>query len=115
MNVELVSLDFHAASVGISLARFPTVIGYGREADLRLDDLSVSNRHCQLDEREDTLIVRDLGSMHGTFVNGHRVTESVVLPGDELAVGMLSFLVRYLEASPRDRRQVLVGQAGGRA
>jgi len=60
-----------------------------------LDDRSVSEHHCQIGWSREGIMVRDLGSLHGTFVNGSRITRSTRAPGDELAVGMMTFLVEY--------------------
>jgi pSer/pThr/pTyr-binding forkhead associated (FHA) protein len=43
---------------------------------------------------DDRLVVTDLGSVHGTFVNGSRITESILSAGDELGIGMMTFLVQ---------------------
>ena len=51
----------------------------------------VSRRHCQLDEVGGLLVVRDLGSRYGTYVNGMRVAEAR-LPDDKLTVGLTSFV-----------------------
>ena len=45
------------------------------------------------------LLVRDLGSRHGTYVNGQQVTEARLAPGDELCIGLTHFLAEYEPAS----------------
>jgi len=56
-----------------------------------------------IDRVNDTLVVSDLVGRLGTLVNGRRVKESPLLPGDELTVGSTSLLVRYArEASSAD-------------
>ena len=65
------------------------------EADVRVRDQWVSRRHCQLDLRDGVLVVRDLGSKHGTWVNHRRVEEATVLPGDELNIGVTTLRADY--------------------
>jgi S1-C subfamily serine protease len=63
-------------------ARF--VIGRDGECDLVIADERASRRHAYLAVREDGRAeLHDMGSANGTFVNGHRITEPVLLSGDE--------------------------------
>jgi pSer/pThr/pTyr-binding forkhead associated (FHA) protein len=49
------------------------IVGRGSEADVRIDDRDVSRRHCEILVRPDGVIVRDLGSTHGTWYEGRRI------------------------------------------
>ncbi len=62
-------------------------IGADTSCDLVLGDDSVSSRHAELALTGEGLIVRDLGSTNGTFVNGVRVREAFLEPGARLQVG----------------------------
>ena len=68
-----------------------TVIGRRKNCDLRIPLESVSRRHCQLDVVDKTLKLRDLGSRNGTFLNGKRIEEQVLKPGDSIKIGPLLF------------------------
>ena len=63
----------------------------GREpatADLVIADPGVSRRHARVLAQNGDVIVEDLGSSNGTYVNGHRISGPVVLgPADELQLG----------------------------
>ena len=59
----------------------------------------VSRQHCELYESAGQLMVRDLGSLNGTFVNNQRVTESPLPAGELLTVGTVTFRAVY-EAAP---------------
>lgn len=61
----------------------------GREAgnDLVLADMTVSRRHCVILREGGGVIVRDEGSANGTLVNGERVSEKRLSPGDRIQVG----------------------------
>lgn len=69
------------------------LIGRHEDCDLSLpDQVKISRRHCCLARVNDRFVVRDLGSMNGLRVNGRRVTEAELMPGDELAVADTVFL-----------------------
>ncbi|NLB94917.1 MAG: FHA domain-containing protein [Armatimonadetes bacterium] len=66
----------------------PAVIGRSAESDLPLvQDSTVSRRHASVIRQEGGYLIRDEGSSNGTFVNGQRVTEQLLRPGDEIQVG----------------------------
>ena len=55
------------------IARTETVIGRGEEADFRVDDDQVSNRHCLIRIEGSVCTLVELGSLNGTRVNARRV------------------------------------------
>lgn len=55
--------------------------------DIQLDDVTVSRQHAVLVRQGAAWLVRDLGSLNGTYVNSERVDESVVQHGDEVQIG----------------------------
>jgi len=62
----------------------------GRQSgnDVVVPDEQVSRRHAEIEERNGGLVVTDLGSSNGTFVNGTRITSAQTLqPGDTVQVG----------------------------
>jgi FHA domain len=63
-----------------SLGRNPT-------NDFRVSDPSVSSFHCELEVTEESVLVRDLGSTNGTFVDGERIKEARLQPGQLLRLG----------------------------
>lgn len=66
-----------------------TNIGRGVEADIQIDDTSVSRLHCAIVLGSEVL-VRDLGSTNGTVVDGARATESVLRDGSIIKVGNIT-------------------------
>ena len=81
--------------------RLPTVIGRNTEADMQVPDSQVSRRHCELYEYEGKLAVRDVGSVNGTQVNGHKIEQDTFLStGDTLGVGRVTFRVEVTEVDP---------------
>lgn len=104
MNAKLTCLDYAASPAEIQLDLFPFVIGRGADAQICLDDRWVSRRHCQIEEEEGTLVVRDLDSKYGTFINGKQISHATLYPGDMLSVGLSNFVAGY-ELSSADSRE----------
>jgi hypothetical protein len=65
----------------------PLVIGRLPECAVVLGDTNISRRHAQVAMDDGAVVVSDLGSTNGTFVNGRRITRATVRPGDEITVG----------------------------
>lgn len=58
------------------------------ESDIFLDDVTVSRRHAELARAAGSWIVRDVGSLNGTYVNRQRIEDVAALTnGDELQIG----------------------------
>jgi hypothetical protein len=66
-----------------------TNIGRGDEADIQIDDTSVSRLHCAIVLGTDVLI-RDLGSTNGTVVDGNRASESLLREGSIIKIGNIT-------------------------
>ena len=63
------------------------VIGRGDQSDLQLNDPSVSRVHCRVIASRGIVTLTDAGSRWGTFVNGQRVEECDLRPGDCITIG----------------------------
>lgn len=74
------------------LDRPTTTIGRHPEADIFLDDVTVSRHHVELTQDELGVTLRDQGSLNGTYINGERVDERQLGTGDELQVGRFKLL-----------------------
>ncbi|WP_408096059.1 AgmX/PglI C-terminal domain-containing protein [Peredibacter sp. HCB2-198] len=73
------------------------LIGSSDKCDFKLNDKSVSSMHAFLCLKGEGFMVKDLYSEGGVFVNGRRVDEASVFPGDTLTIGTLSFAIEGLE------------------
>jgi DNA-binding NtrC family response regulator len=77
------------------------IIGAGTEADLRIEDPTVSSEHARVTRTDGGALVVDLGSTNGTFYERSRVREVVVPFGATLAVGKAQVKVVPQEAEVR--------------
>lgn len=84
------------------VTKLPLIIGRGVDCKLRVPVDSVSRNHCELAENDDEeLVVRDLKSSNGTYVNRDRVKEQELVPGDLISIGPVVFVVK-IDGHPRD-------------
>jgi hypothetical protein len=76
------------AGTALSLAAPVTRLGRHPDSEISLDDITVSRRHAEITRTDDGYLVRDAGSLNGTYLNGTRIDDPAVLhQGDELQVG----------------------------
>jgi pSer/pThr/pTyr-binding forkhead associated (FHA) protein len=76
------------------------VVGRHPVCDVRLMSLRISRRHCIMTAKGGELVVRDLGSTNGTWVNGRRVRSARLEPGDEIFLAHVRY---YFEKAQRVR------------
>lgn len=101
MDVQFVIVS-PASRKAAHAVRLPVLVGRSDEAKFRVQQDSVSRRHCEFFLKDDTVFVRDLGSTNGTLVDGERISSSVaaaVPPGAEIRVGGIVFRVEYESAA----------------
>ncbi len=68
-------------------------VGSAEDNDLALDDPTVSRYHLELQASGDGVVVRDLGSLNGTFLGATRLRDATVAAGAQLRVGDTTFVV----------------------
>lgn len=75
------------------------VVGRAPASDIPVIDPTISRRHAEIstDQNGYAIVVRDLGSSNGTFVNGTRVESAPLAPGDIVAFGKVSFRIQESE------------------
>jgi adenylate cyclase len=100
--------------VGASL-----VVGRALTSDIPVFDPTISRRHAEVSCDEGGVEVRDLGSSNGTFVNGAKVAQARLSPGDMISFGKVSFRLTERTATPssslgyHSSARTSAGAAGG--
>jgi pSer/pThr/pTyr-binding forkhead associated (FHA) protein len=65
----------------------PIIVGRGRRSHLVIDDKFLSERHLEIRPEDGAFVLEDLRSKNGTFVNGKRVSKTLLRPGDVIRLG----------------------------
>ena len=95
MDVDLILFKKDGSRKTFSLRDDSTIIGRHDDCDLRIPLKDVSRKHCQINQNNDSLKIRDLGSRNGTFINGKRINqETVARAGDYITILPLTFLLQ---------------------
>jgi pSer/pThr/pTyr-binding forkhead associated (FHA) protein len=92
-----------------------TTIGRLEDNTFQIAEASVSSHHCEVLLRGSDVVVRDLNSTNGTFINGEKVTEKAIKPGQILRLGQIELrLETDAPAAPTKKHldQTLVMQRG---
>jgi pSer/pThr/pTyr-binding forkhead associated (FHA) protein len=75
------------AGARLALSKDLTTAGRHPDSDLFLDDVTVSRRHAEFVRSDAGFLVRDVGSLNGTYLNRERVDEALLSNGDEIQIG----------------------------
>ena len=70
------------------------------DSDIFLDDVTVSRKHATFRREADSFVVRDVGSLNGTYVNKQRIDEAVLHTGDEVQIGKFRLVFYAGTGSP---------------
>ena len=87
-------------NAGSRFALDAEVVTAGRhpDSDIFLDDVTVSRRHAEIVRSDDGYLVRDAGSLNGTYVNRERIDEVLLGNGDEVQIG--KFKLFFVHGTP---------------
>jgi predicted component of type VI protein secretion system len=94
MEAELIVVGGKASKGSVFLT-LPAVIGRSQQVGLAIRHRTVSRRHAELFEKAGVVMIRDLGSLNGTIIDGHPIKEAPLPSGTEFTVGPLTFRVKY--------------------
>ncbi len=101
MNATLLVIRADGQFQEITIRQDRVVVGRDRSAHLRVPARSVSRQHCEFVSEDGGIVVRDLGSSNGTFVNRERIQEAELNPGDLVSIGPAVFVLR-IDGEPSD-------------
>ena len=96
-----------AAVKEIPLDKESTTIGRKPDNDIVIDNQAVSGHHASITVEGDKLMLEDLGSLNGTFVNGQKISKTELFNGDVVLIGVHTLNV----TSEKNRSQETKGFA----
>jgi serine/threonine protein kinase len=82
----------------IRLVKALNIIGRSADCELTLKARDVSKQHCRIELKPGAVVVEDLDSANGTFVNGEAIKRAALQDGDVLKVAEFAFEVRFLKS-----------------
>ncbi len=92
-----------------------TSVGRVEDNVFQIPEPSVSSHHCEVLLRGNDVVVRDLNSTNGTYINGQKVTESPIKPGQILRLGQVEMRLETdtpVAGPPKKLDQTMVMQRG---
>jgi adenylate cyclase len=96
-------------SIDLQLGR-TVVVGRAVTSDIPIYDPTISRRHAEVSLTENGVLVKDLGSSNGTFLNGAKIAEAEAGPNDVVTFGKVAFRVKEV-TMPAPRPQVVPAPA----
>jgi pSer/pThr/pTyr-binding forkhead associated (FHA) protein len=84
---KLVVLTQSMAGRSYDLATERTTVGRVEDNAFQIAEPSVSSRHCEILLQGGDIVIKDLNSTNGTFINGEKISEGVLKPGQTLRLG----------------------------
>jgi pSer/pThr/pTyr-binding forkhead associated (FHA) protein len=67
-------------------------VGRSASSSIFLDDITVSRTHATISKEGNSFVLKDAGSLNGTYINNISVTEHVLVSGDEFQIGKFHLL-----------------------
>lgn len=119
MQVKLKVLSGSHAGKEIGLTTEKFLVGRSESCQLRPKSESVSRKHCIIVIRDNRVLIQDLNSRNGTYVNDKRLPTDrakVLNPGDEIRIGKLKFeaVIEVGLQAPKKPQVADVGDAAAR-
>ncbi|MBT9332391.1 SpoIIE family protein phosphatase [Paracidobacterium acidisoli] len=108
-NARLV-LSVDGSRSTVSIDALPFTIGRGVGRDLILHHPQISREHARIERDADGYLLRDMGSRHGTFVNGIAVTITRLRSGDFITLGTSHDTLRFEEGEEESTARTLLSQ-----
>ena len=67
-------------------------IGRSSQSSIFLDDITVSRTHATIVKKEKSFVLKDSGSLNGTYINNNSIDEHTLISGDEFQIGKFHLL-----------------------
>ncbi len=97
----------------VELTDAATVGRSEKHSNVVVKDTRLSRAHCRFEKRDDAWAIVDLGSQNGTFLNGRRVQEGAIKPGDIITIGTVD--MQFEETGGPGANTVMAGVQSTRA
>ena len=92
-----------------------TTIGRLEDNSFPIAEQSVSSHHCEILLKGNDVIVKDLNSTNGTYINGEKITEKALKPGQILRLGQIEARLEEITAGAAGREILVHCKMGGRS
>ncbi len=97
-SIEVLNSAHAGKKISIADNMESIIVGREQECDFFLDDATVSRQHAKLEKKWGGMVLLDLSSKNGTYVNHEKIKEKVIRDGDKLMFGTVKCLYR----NPKD-------------
>lgn len=94
----------------VVIDHLPFTLGRSSERDLCIASPEISRAHALIDRDADGYFLRDTGSLHGTFVNGMRITTTRLRSQDQIALGSPDHAFLFEVSEPESSTKSLISQ-----
>jgi diguanylate cyclase (GGDEF)-like protein len=91
-NAYLIVINGRSVGRMYKVSTTDTVMGRSPDVDVIIEDEGVSRQHAKIENREDGMVLMDMGSTNGIFVNGKKVKRHYLNDGDRLQIGSTTIL-----------------------
>lgn len=114
---QLVVIEGPNKGKKVTLNKNITTVGKRETNDIFLADKTVSRNHLEIEYAADSFLLKDLGSTNGTYLNGSKVKEAYLAPGDVIKIGnsLLEFVAFdekvMVEPSAKESFGAMVGKS----
>ncbi|MBX3743924.1 MAG: FHA domain-containing protein [Verrucomicrobiae bacterium] len=81
-----------------------TTVGRVEDNTFQIAEPSVSSHHCEILLKGNEVVIKDLNSTNGTFINGERIAEAALKPGQTLRLGQIE--LKLDGPAPANRKQL---------
>jgi pSer/pThr/pTyr-binding forkhead associated (FHA) protein len=96
-SVKLKAIEGPDKGLEFQIDQPEVVLGRGEDCDVLLTDLQASRTHAKILQDGDDYFLCDLGSTNGTFLNGVKIRERLLVNGDRIRIGNNIFLLEVTE------------------
>lgn len=90
---KLLVLNGPLAGQSYELKVDKTTVGRVEDNTFQIADPSVSSHHCEILLQGDAVVIKDLNSTNGSFINGNQITEAALKPGQTLRLGQVELRI----------------------